>query len=223
MSTHEKFIGLIRTLATPAVFYLPPSHIDDQVRGMFDFPLDTYLNKLLYVTGKGKTKSMKLPAHLHKIISKRTVLEESVFKIADFKDLSGKRKFKYLIDRYMLFLNAMCFYSEILYRELKEHFPDASDNIYLTFKIQYHNFLDHRKSIIEVCNIKKLKPFSLEDFAILGSIESPIFNKNILQYSIKEIDPISKSQNDSLIDSQKDSINEIEVEKYLLETVFNIN
>ncbi len=122
----------------------------------------------------------------------------------------------------MLFLNATCYYSEVLLNEVWQHFPTISDTEYLLFKTQHFNFLEHRKNVVEICNLKDVKPYSYEDLAILGDVNKISFKvqnpHNVLYDSIYRPPTLNE------LDTKNSTslINEIDIESFLLESVFNI-
>ncbi|WP_151893368.1 hypothetical protein [Patiriisocius marinistellae] len=152
---------------------------------------------------------------MQKVFFKRQILDDIIFDITDLQDEVTKQKFDTVINKYILWLNAFCYYSEAMLNDIYSLFPNIVENEYLAFKYQYFNFLEHRESILEICNIQNSKPYSLDDIVSLSNLTA-IDSKP---------DEFYDFSNEKLYVPKVYSMPNIgfqNVEQFLLESVFNI-
>ncbi|WP_271855126.1 hypothetical protein [Patiriisocius marinus] len=223
MNSKEAIASLLSRLLQCSVFYIPNIEIEAQYEVFQDIPLDPYVQTLTYFTNQKNVEPFIFSKHLNKIVAKRHILDDLIFEITDFKDAFGKRKFNYLIEKYISWLNAVCYFSELMLNEIKIYFSKLDNNEYLAFEYQHHNFLEHRENIIKICNLKNVKPYSFEDIKLLSDVRSVNFkpDKDNDLSSEKAFEPTSQS---NLTNEKEIGLpSNLEIEQFLLKTVFNIN
>lgn len=221
MDSKDIFGGLLSRLVQQSVFYLPNEEVRDEIREILNVPLESIMGELKYVSAKDQIKPLLIKKHFKKILLKKHILDDNIFDIVDLKDDLSKGKFKFIIDKYFLWISAICSYSESMLDDIYFYFPNLNEDEYLIFNMQFHSFIEHRNNIIEICKLKNVLPYSFDDAIRLidsGGLDFKLrtgYDLSIEKIYVPPIENPDETNREGLI-------NEHDIEQLLLESVFNI-
>ena len=224
MGLEELFEELQMKLYKPFIFYIPSSVIPEEKNFEFqDAKYAVYFNNVILIDSKGFDKELKAEPSYYEMMTKKASLDKNLFKLLEKKEALEVNQFEFLLEKYLEHLNFCVYVSEWLSTNLVNHITCYSEETKNTFKLQSDTFANHFrdvKSKLLITDRFKNKPIDVLNFV---QNKVPVVN-NTLKTIIpedqelkpdKEIKKRSKKQMPSLDNEQ--------VEDFLLRTVFNMD
>ena len=183
------------------------------------------LNTLFVINSKGQTQALNDHTQLLQVLRKEKLLKSNIFELLDLRTKLDKSAFHYLIDDYFRELSTWIKTASSVEKEAKNHVKNYQPEIQDYLMLQHQALLDHHielkrhfgdwKSWFEIERVFK---HSLYDFDKNEYKKNDTVAKAPLKIRDETNVPILKDEK-----SKSPIISEIEVDRFLLETIFNVD
>lgn len=220
----KQMYKITANIRQPLLFFFSKQVFEKILERNLDY-LETigFLNTLIFIDSYGQTKSVENNIlKLTSILDKEKTLKSNVFILLQMKSELDQSAFHYLIDDYLKEVNAWLKATEIIKNEAKNYAVNYKEEIQGYLDLQNQYLVNHLKELQNHFGAWKLT-FEIRRIFKLRTTTS----KNTIQNEStdNDLDVVSKTFNKTSITKKKEKLNisKEEVDKYLLETVFNVN
>jgi hypothetical protein len=224
MALHKAMQKLISIIKEPIIFFFPRSVLEEVInKDLSKLEAVGLLNTLFITNAEGETKPLSSNAQLLQVLSKEKLLKSNIFELLDLRNKLNKSAFHYLIDDYFKELSTWIKTTRSVEREAKNYAWNYKPEVQGYLKLQHQALSDHQ---VELKN-------HFGDWKSWFEIER-VFNHSLFDFDkndYKKVEfvpkiPIIRKYKTPKIKKQKSkvlTINEAEVDHYLLETVFYVD
>ena len=226
MALNKDMLSLIENIKQPIVFYLPRKPFENIIEIDIS-PLDKigYFNSLFVTDNKGETKMLSNGFGYIQLTEKTKILKANLFELIELRSKLDKKAFYYLIDDYFIELNNWVMITDSVRKNAKTEANNYKSYVQNYLELQYNSLKEHQtkleaqfrewKSWYEIDIAFKFSPYDLEksEYKSNSSFTSKKPNKK----TVIQPKTILKET------VQKTLINEADVDKHLLESVFNVD
>lgn len=224
MGLNSDMQSLIDNIKQPMVFYLSRSLFENAIKKDLK-PLEDLglFNSLVVLNSKGETKLISNTFQFAQVSEKSRILKSNVFELLELRSKLDKKAFHYLIDEYFKELNNLIIIADTVRKEAKTEVNNYESYMQNYLELQYKTFKAHQEELeghfgewktwFELERVFKLSPYDLDK----GE-----YKKSYITNANKpKTETVNKSKTKS--SAKKVLLNEDEVDKHLLESVFNID
>jgi hypothetical protein len=231
ISIEKEFQELRGNLYKPLLVFVPTTILPENTLEFVAEEIQGQLfDTLVLIKEDGAGYKIKNKPILYNILQKKTKLDTAVFKIFEIKEQLKAEQFDFFIQRYLTEVDVYLFITEWLYNNRTLCKEAQRDEVAQSLNYQYEYLKQHLADLNKHC-LEVKDPIKKESKAILDFIQNDIpelktflagntlnsKKNNELQLPILELKAKIKKKNKST------KITEQEAEKFLLETIFNIN
>lgn len=223
-SLHQYYLGLMPNLLVEVFFFIPEAEIRKDLLDKLDyFKKNNMLNKIyVFDYYQGPIEYEKGRNNTYAFL-KSGKLEENIFSLIEKKSNTPEESFQYVLDNYFELVE--CFYQIVAWMNNKLiDCVNVDDTVIGLFYLQFNNFKKHLETLEK--HFKQKKQANLKSnsqvYKIMDS-HFPDLSKSIEQ----NIPPETISKGVGGVKStkkpKKKIITELEAEKVLLKTFFNVS
>ncbi|OMP29939.1 hypothetical protein [Mangrovimonas sp. DI 80] len=219
--TNSIFETIKNNITRLFIFYVPEILYDFIQDSIYrDIVPKQDINTVAFMDRDRKTSVAPARFQKYTLLEKSSIFEENIFALLDAKETLSKAQFEHLLKKYWEHLDSYTTLSQWMHDNIHECIHLPSESIVELFAIQKQLFENHRNLVIE----KYGNPISNERIRLFKErmekqMDSPNF-KVTVPILLAPTPPIKKSPEPRK--KKKELITDEEVDKMLLETVFNV-
>ena len=220
MELDKLFTELWHNLYKPFIFYVPKSIIPEGDNTNF-------CNIIILLDNKGFDSELKDQLSNHKMIAKRAVLNDNIFKLIEKSGSLKDEQFKFFLEKYMEHVHFVVYVSDWMQRHVEIDIKDLREETKKAFQSQAAAFLKHLEDLnseILGTGLTILK----QEVDVLKFIENDLWDiKNALNLNNDSKVKIDKAEKENVSTAKKAKkkrplLTDADAEAFLLESVFNV-
>ena len=220
MELDKLFTELWHNLYKPFIFYVPKSIITEGDNTNF-------CNIIILLDNKGFDSELKDQLSNHKMIAKRAVLNDNIFKLIEKSGSLKDEQFKFFLEKYMEHVHFVVYVSDWMQRHVEIDIKDLREETKKAFQSQAAAFLKHLEDLnseILGTGLTILK----QEVDVLKFIENDLWDiKNALNLNNDSKVKIDKAEKENVSTAKKAKkkrplLTDADAEAFLLESVFNV-
>lgn len=224
MELNDKLIGIVQSIRTPILFFLPKKALEDSENIDMGFWSATgFLDKLILIDQNGKPKEYR-KGFEHAIVStKERLLKANIFALLEEQKNLDQIAFSILLDEYFKELYNWTYVSRLVKQFAKIETINYLPEVQHYLDSQYNHLLSHLKEMNLYFKRRSTNPNHTTTPKVdqsLFSLNKAKANTTLTDEDRNNID-LSKPQNNQK--KNKPYISEEEAEEFLLRTVFNVD
>ncbi|WMI70085.1 hypothetical protein [Mangrovimonas sp. YM274] len=219
--TNSIFETIKNNITRLFIFYVPEILYDFIQDSIYrDIVPKQDINTVAFMDRDRKTSVDPARFEKYTLLEKSAVFEENVFVLLDAKEALGNTQFEHLFLKYWEHLDSFTMLSQWMHDNIHECIHLPSETIVELFAIQRQLFEDHRSIILQKYGNPKTRE-RIKKFTdnIKAQMASPNFKVTVPKLHAPT-PPIKKSPKPRK--KKTELITDEEVDKMLLETVFNV-
>lgn len=212
---------LVEGIYRPSILYIPnslfPDTTPEQEMELLEYRV---VNDICILKENGDTAYSDKCIPSLEMFNKRAILENNFYQLLKLKDSLSHETFRYLLNEYNKNVHACKQVYGWLVDNMDYYLNSVAKEELELFKLQYSLIIGHMDKVINVFGneITEQQPNSA-----ISEINTSIFIDNQLNELVK-LDNLSKTRKVKEMGSKKSYVpSNSEVDKYLLETVFNVD
>lgn len=229
-SLHQFYLDLVPNLLRELYFYIPETEIPKDIIAKLDvfkkhidlnrvYVIDYHKGPILYTSDRDAVE----------ITIKSSKLEKNLFNLVEKKSAASPDEFQYILDKYFELVETIFYITDWMHTNLKAHIKDVTpvkDLFYLQlvfykkhFELLVKTFYPNRAAIprgnFNAHNmIDTYFPDISKSYNVITKMPATVQNKPIIN--------IPKTVNKPNMKIKKSLVTEVEAERLLLRTFFNI-
>ncbi|MWW23153.1 hypothetical protein [Algibacter lectus] len=156
------------------------------------------------------------------LLEKSDILESNLFKLFEAKKTLEEEHFRVLLDKYKEHVEGHAFMTRWMYVNIDKTFANLDVGIINMFKFQAEQFQKHSE---ELNNHFKIQPNKVpnETIALLEQLKATYASTELKITPPEPIQPLPVSEKAKPTKKQKLIIDDDEIDKFLLSSVFNVD